>query len=254
MKAETVVKALPYLEKFDKRLDKYLKERKRPLGKFRPDNYFNNTKLEFLNVKAEHGYAIIKEIKKRKVDKKTIRKLADFLWKKNVFEKKSIAIGCYILSDLNFMEFGKIVKDIDNWAHCDYFCTKLSGPFFHENPKYLEKLKKFAYSKNPWERRFATVSLITTLKDPDVKHDTALKILSILVPDEAQREVLAASDWMIREFVKKNYKKGFDYMKQWAKYVQKTGDKNARWVLVRARHKLNEKDKKYIEELIGMKK
>ena len=108
-------------------------------------------------------------------------------------------------------------------------------------------------SRNPWRRRFAAVSLITTLRNPDLDHEVALDILSILVPDEAQREVLAAADWMIREYLRKNYKKGFKYMHNWALHYKETGDRKVRWVLVRARHKLQDKEKKVIEKLIDMK-
>jgi 3-methyladenine DNA glycosylase AlkD len=218
---EKIAGALPDMKKADGLLDKYLSERSKPLGKFKPENYFNNAKLKFLNVKTAHIGNVLKAVKKQKADERTIRKLADFLWKQKVFEKKSIAIGCYSLLDLGFEEFIPIVGGFDNWAHCDVFCGNISGPYFREHQDEIKKLIPFAKSKNPWDRRFACVSLITILRDPDAEHGEALHVLDLLVPDKERKIVGAAIDWMMREFLKKNYDDGLAYMKKWAGYCRK---------------------------------
>ena len=247
--ASSVASALPDFEKADKLLDKYLKERKESF-KFNLKKYFNNTSSKIIGVKAQSLDEVVKELKKHK-KAKYYRKFLDFLWDSNVFEKKMIAVKGYAYANLSFSDFKKIARGFDNWAHVDLFCMRVSGPYFLKHPKEVVKLREFALSKNPWFRRFAAVSLISTLKDEYAEHDVALKILDLLVVDQSQREVLTASDWMIREFLKKNYEKAYDYVLKWAKHYSKTGNKEVRWVLVRARHKLKKEHKKEIEELIG---
>ncbi len=244
-----IADALPDFKKADKLLDRYLKERREEFG-FDLKNYFNNTSSKIVGVKARHLDEVVKHLKKHKKSK-YYKKFLYFLWGSNVFEKKMIAVKSFAYADLSVSDFEKISEGFDNWAHVDLFCTRVSGPYFQKHPAEIPELRKFALSKNPWKRRFAAVSLITILKDEYAEHDVALKILDLLVIDEAQREVLAASDWMIREFIKKNYEKGRSYALKWAKHYSKTGDKRVRWVLVRARHKLKDEHKKQVEELIG---
>ena len=248
--SSSVAGALPDFEKADKLLDKYLNERKENF-KFDLKKYFNNTSSKIIGVKARYLDEIVRELKKHK-KAKYYRNFLDFLWASNVFEKKMIAVKGYAFAGLSFNDFKKIALGFDNWAHVDLFCMRVSGPYFLKHPKEVVLLEKFALSKNPWFRRFAAVSLINTLKDEYAEHDVALKILDLLVVDEAQREVLTASDWMIREFLKKNYKKAYGYVLKWAKRYSKTGNREVRWVLVRARHKLNKKHRKEVEELIGL--
>jgi|GEM_PF-6778654 len=244
-----VITSLPDFKKADKLLTKYLNQHKENFA-FDLKNYFNNTSSEIIGVKAKYLDEVVKELKKQKKER-YYKKFLDFLWQSNVFEKKMIAVKGYAFIDVNFNDFEKIAVGFDNWAHVDLFCMRVSGPYFLSHPKEVIKLEKFALSKNPWFRRFAAVSLISVLKDEYVEHDVALKILDLLVVDEAQREVLTASDWMIREFIKKNYEKGYNYLVKWASHYAKTGNKKVRWVLIRARHKLKKEHKKEIEELIG---
>ena len=98
MRVTEIASALPDLKKTDKKLDKYLKSKSRSIGFFKPENYFNNTKSKFLNVKTDDLKLVVKQFKK--TDKKIVRKFDDFLWKQNVFEKKRIAVGLYYYWDL----------------------------------------------------------------------------------------------------------------------------------------------------------
>lgn len=248
-----IINDISDFRKADELITQYLEKNSINDAHFNYLNYFNNTRTNYICVKSIFAENVIKEIKKKK-NEKNFRKLLDLLWFSNDFQKMIIAAKLYPYVETNFDDYIKIVKKIDNWAHCDVFCSKVSGPYFYKNPDKLEKIVSFAKSNNPWERRFATVSLITTLRNVDGDHKKALEILDMLMTDTAQKEVMAATDWMIREYLRKNYDKGFEYMLKWADYAKKNNDKNVRWVLVRARHKLQPKDKKEIEKIIGMKK
>ncbi|MEM0372637.1 MAG: DNA alkylation repair protein [archaeon] len=214
--AHEIAEALPDFKKADALLDAYLRERAKTLGKFRPENYFNNTKARFINVKTANIRDVSKALCKKK-NEPYFREFADFLWNSGVFEKMSIAAEAYAYCDLSFEDFSEIVKNIDNWAHCDSFCARVSGPYFQNQPTKIPELMRFAKSRNPWERRFACVSLISILRDKSANHVDALRILDILVPDKDRKIVGAAVDWMMREYVKKNYDEGFAFMKKWAK-------------------------------------
>jgi len=246
--AVQIAEALPNLPNANRVLDAYLSERRRPLGKFKPENYFNNTKAEFLNIKTDDLRAVVRALKKKKGEK-SFKAFTNFLWNSGTFEKMSIAAECYALMDLKFEDFKSIVQNIDNWAHNDSFSTRVSGVYLHKHPEEIEKLIPFAKSSNLWERRFASVSLILILKDNSMSHKKALKVLDILMKDE-HPDVMKTTDWMIRVLLAKNYDEGFSYMKKWAEYYRKNNDRNVRWVLVRARHKLHDKEKSELEKMI----
>jgi len=253
VKPEDIADALPDVKKADSLLDNYLSEKAcKPDHRFSPQRYFNDTKKTYLWVRTPDLTAVVKTLKKHKAEP-AFRQFIDMLWYSNVFEKMIIAAKSYAFIELNFDDYTKIIRSIDNWAHCDVLCAS-SGAYFRDHPGEIKRLMPLAKSKNPWERRFATVSLIGILREPNADHGTALQVLDILMTDTDLKVIGAATDWMVREYLRKNYDAGLAYVRKWADYAQRTGDKNVRWVLVRARHKLKENDKKEIEKKLSVRK
>ena len=249
IQAKQIAEALQDIAKADRLLDKYLEERAKQDCHFSPDRYFNNTKTKFLYVRTPLMFDVVRELKKKKQLPK-MRAFLHKLWNSNVFEKMIIAGKLAEFVDLSFADYENMVKKIDNWAHCDVLCGRAVALYFLENQNEIPKLEKWAKSKNKWYRRAAAVSLIQILRDKNASKNEALKVLDMLMED-SEDMVMKATDWMIRELSKNNKKIGYEYCNKWALYYKKTGNKNVRWVLVRARHKLNEKHKKSIEKLIS---
>jgi 3-methyladenine DNA glycosylase AlkD len=253
IQAKQIAEALPNFSKADKLLNKFLKERAIPKESRDPcfsfERYFNNSKTNFLCVKTGFLVEVVKELKKKKqMPELTI--FLDNLWNSNIFEKMIIAGKLAEFVDLSFTDYEQMVKRIDNWAHCDVLCSRAIAFYFLEHQNELPKLKKWAKSKNRWYRRAATVSLMRVLDDKNASKKEALKILDILMEDSDDM-VMKATDWMIRTLSSKHQDMGYEYCKKWALRYKKTGNKNIRWVLVRARHKLNEKHKQSIEKLLS---
>ncbi|HBG2474946.1 TPA: DNA alkylation repair protein, partial [Clostridioides difficile] len=63
----------------------------------------------------------------------------------------------------------RFIPKIDNWSVCDGFCSDLKSMKKYKENMY-DILKKYVYSKNPWEIRFALVMfLIYYVDDKHIK-------------------------------------------------------------------------------------
>ena len=249
IQAKQIAEALPDVSRADKLLDKFLKERSKSDSHFSPERYYNNSKAKFIYVETAFMSEVVRELKRKK-QMPEITVFTNKLWNSNVFEKMIIAGKLAEFIDLSFEDYERMVKRIDNWAHCDVLCGRAIGFYFLENQNKIPKLEKWAKSKNKWCRRAAAVSLMQILRDEKASKKQALKILDMLMED-SEDMVMKATDWMIRELSKKHQDTGYEYCRKWALRYRKTGNRNTRWVLVRARHKLDDKHKKSIEEMLN---
>lgn len=107
----------------------------------------------------------------------------------------------------------KNLKFINNWDLVDISAPKIVGDFVLNNK--MDTLRKFAKSKNLWERRIAIVSTLTFIKRGFL--DETLIISDILLNDK-QDLIHKAVGWMLREvgkmdkpvlelFLRKRYQK-----------------------------------------------
>jgi 3-methyladenine DNA glycosylase AlkD len=96
--------------------------------------------------------------------------LCEKLWKTGFYEECIIAcdLSDFVAKDFeetDFFVFEKwIQKYVKNWATCDTFCNHTVGDFLMKYPKFVSEMKRFALSKNLWERRAAAVSLILPVR------------------------------------------------------------------------------------------
>lgn len=185
--------------------------------------------------------AVAKPIKKH--DKKVIKAFINELWHSKIFEDRILAsfLATY-LEDWNFAF--RMAKTADSWGLVDELCCHSLGPLLLKEPKHFSELNKLAKSKNKWQRRVATVSLISWMQSPKPKKK-ALEVLDLLMLDE-EHIIKKATDWMLREWAKKENEPAFNYMMKWAK----KGNKHTRSVLVAASWKLTPQRKKKLRNAL----
>ncbi|HOD40898.1 MAG: DNA alkylation repair enzyme [bacterium ADurb.Bin243] len=110
------------------------------------------------------GKELLKELKEKQ--KAEIFELCEELWRSGYMEESFIACAwAYSLrakfEPADFRTFEKWAGGyVSNWASCDTLCNHTIGTFVEMYPEYIDKLKKWAVSKNRWMRRAAAVSLI----------------------------------------------------------------------------------------------
>ena len=109
------------------------------------------------------------------------------------------------------------IKYVNNWDLVDLSADKILGQFILDKDKSI--LKKFAASKNLWERRIAIVSTFAFIKQN--RFDETLKISKLLISDK-QDLIHKAVGWMLREVGKRNKKTEIDFLKQYYTNMPRT--------------------------------
>ncbi|MGQ0795558.1 MAG: DNA alkylation repair protein [Nitrosopumilaceae archaeon] len=109
------------------------------------------------------------------------------------------------------------VRYVNNWDLVDLSADKILGQFVLDKDTSI--LKKFAGSKNLWERRIAIVSTFTFIKQN--RFDETLKISKLLISDK-QDLIHKAVGWMLREVGKRNKKTEIDFLKQYYTKMPRT--------------------------------
>ncbi len=148
--------------------------------------------------------------------KEDIFNLCEELLKSNYCEEAWLAANWsywvnkeYTPSD--FAIFERWVKNyVTNWATCDTLCNHTIGTFIEKFPKYIDKLKVWATSKNRWVRRASAVSLILPARQGKfLKEIFEIADKLLLDPDYM---VQKGYGWMLKEASKAHQKEIFDYV------------------------------------------
>ncbi len=154
--------------------------------------------------------------KVKKIEKKEIWEMCEELWQSGWFEEGSIAIDWsfrmkakYDKNDMRVFERW-LKKYVKNWAHDDVFCTSSVGEMLVQFPEFLEKLDKWAESRNRWLRRAAAVSLIYPIKREKYL-DKALEIADRLLMDKDDM-VQKGYGWMLKEMANLYPMEVFDFV------------------------------------------
>ena len=102
----------------------------------------------------------------RERSKREIYALCEELWKGGYIEECMIACHWsyhvrkqYESADIKRFE-SWVASYVTNWATCDTLCNHSVGTLVEMFPEQIESLKKWAQSKNRWQRRAAAVALI----------------------------------------------------------------------------------------------
>jgi 3-methyladenine DNA glycosylase AlkD len=148
--------------------------------------------------------------------KRVIFDLCDILWQSGFIEESFIAChwSYFVRKEYEPDDFKTFERWVDsyvtNWASCDTLCNHTVGEFLIAYPEYLQKLKKWASSKNRWMRRASAVSLIIPAKKGFFLKDI-LEIADILLLDTDDL-VQKGYGWMLKAASQSNVQPVFDYV------------------------------------------
>ncbi len=98
---------------------------------------------------------------------------------------------------------------VNNWAHADYLCSKVTPHFLKIEIVDLQDYAPWIESDSRWTRRAAPVSLIKSKKDLDV--DALLAFVKPLMTDP-ERVVHQGTGWFLRELWKIHPQKVEDFL------------------------------------------
>jgi 3-methyladenine DNA glycosylase AlkD len=87
-------------------------------------------------------------------------------------------------------------KYVNNWGSCDHLCCGIIGHVVYKCPELVSRTKKWARSKNMWQRRAAAVSLIVPVRNRTLLTEV-FKTADILMMDEEDL-VQKGYGWMLK--------------------------------------------------------
>jgi len=191
-----------------KNIDKKYKEGSRRFFKEKINNLGVRTPI-VRKISARY-YPKIKDL-----NKKDIWKICEALLRKQD-EFKMIAFDWAFRQKENFTKsdfgiFENWYKEyVSNWGSCDDFCTHAFGFLIFQFPELVPKTKKWAYSKNRWFRRAASVVLIYSLRNDELLKE-AFEVSDILLEDPDDL-VQKGYGWTLKEAANLQEKKVFQYV------------------------------------------
>jgi len=99
----------------------------------------------------------------------------------------------------NWLDFG-----LRNWAHIDFFSSKVIGVFLEKKIVKYESMASWRKAGSKWKRRATPVSMLSLLK---MEHDigTLLSFIECMM-DDKERVVHQGLGWFLREAWKKHPK------------------------------------------------
>jgi len=166
--------------------------------------------------------AILKEISNRKFkeikkkSKNEVLKLCDELLATGerylrffAFDWSTRFKGKYDKRD--FARFERWLKTyVDNWGACDTLCTGAIGMMVKQYPDLSKRTRKWAASKDRWQRRAAAVSLIVAARNGLLLKDI-FKTADSLLTDKDDM-VQKGYGWMLKVAADKHPDEVFDYV------------------------------------------
>lgn len=148
--------------------------------------------------------------------KSKIFSLCDALWKSGYLEETVVACGfAYALrkqfEPKDMKRFHSWLKtDVNNWASCDTLCNHTIAALVEMHPELIHELKRWAKSKNRWERRGAAVTLIIPARNGLFLEDI-FEIANMLLLDTDDL-VQKGYGWMLKAASEAHQKKVFDFV------------------------------------------
>lgn len=152
----------------------------------------------------------------KQLSKSEIFEMCEELLKSGILEESFVACNwSYQLNkqydESDFVIFESWVnKYVSNWATCDTLCNHTVGDLVTMYPKDIEKLKKWAKSKNMWVRRASAVSLIVPARRGEFLKDV-FEIADILLLDKEDL-VQKGYGWLLKVASNKHEKEVFNYV------------------------------------------
>ncbi len=192
-------------------------------------NYFKE-KIKVYGVRGPMVDKISQKYFNKELSKEKIFSLCEDFLKPGYNEEAKIAFDWafrlkkqFKKSDFKVFE-NWLKKYIDNWGKCDDFCTHAFGYLISQYPEYIKEIKKWAKSKNRWERRASAVIFISSgwryyVNEKYFKD--VFEIAEILLKDEDDL-VQKGYGWMLKAASVTNQKAVFDFVMKHKKEMPRT--------------------------------
>lgn len=178
--------------------------------------------------------------------------LIDFLWEKNIWEAKKVAIEMLFRFKIAPIKKIKIVEGwierIDNWETADSTSLWVVGRAIFKEPSITKKMVSWSKSKNKWKRRMSVVSL-TVLCRKNKVCDEIYQVIKNLVND-SEREVQMAVGWLIREAGKKETEKMTNFLKD-LNLVHPNAKRSIRYAAKKSIKTMPQQFMKFLDVIIG---
>lgn len=161
-------------------------------------------------VSAEH----LREV--RNLSKDEFFELCEELLKENDGDLRDIAFDwAYRLKTRyekkDFIIFEQWLKKyVKGWGSCDHLCVHSLGHLILQFPELAPKTRRWAYSRNRWERRASAVALIPALRRKLLLKE-AFQTANILLRDKEDL-VQKGYGWMLKEASNRFPKEVFRYV------------------------------------------
>lgn len=190
------------------------------------DKFFKQ-EIKKYGVKTPKVREIARNCFPKQCSKKEIFSLSEKLLSSGYSEEAAIAFQWVLkmknqFSKDDFNVFEKwLEKYIDNWAKCDDFMTHAFSEFLLQFPEFINKVKKWAFSKNRWERRASAVVFIPLIRKEKKYLKDVFEIALKLLEDKDDM-VQKGYGWLLKEASNDFQRKVFDFVMEHKKEMPRT--------------------------------
>jgi 3-methyladenine DNA glycosylase AlkD len=165
------------------------------------------------------------------LDAADLRALAEALWKSDVHELRSFAIGVLeqrvpALSGADLPWLLAFINNADTWAHVDWLAIKVIGAVITREPRLERTLSRWIKHPNFWVRRTALLALHDSLQAGEGNFDCFAKLATALLGDQ-EFFIRKAIGWVLRATAKRRPELTFEFVQQHAQALSSLSFKEA---------------------------
>lgn len=210
-----------------KDLNSYVIEFRDLLGKLqnqkkaKKEKAYLKSPYDFYGVSVLDINAIIKSFRKKHptLDKDSLFKICQILWKSNFHEEKTLAVklleayDSYLsLKDMNMLE--KMLEECTGWDHVDEIACHLVSAILKKNKKAFSFLKIWSNSENFWMKRSSLISQILLFREQKGDKELFFEIAQRLI-FEKEFFIRKAIGWSLREMSKTDPESVLEFIKKY---------------------------------------
>jgi len=158
------------------------------------------------------------------------------LWKKPIFEMKSLGLELLYankkaLKNFDWQTLEVWLSDVDNWVHCDFLSCNIFGLLVKQNQSHLKRLKKYLKKSGKWFQRTGIVSTLQLIRAKKIESNEVLSMIDQIV-DNQDAMIQKAISWVLRELVRAGSGQEVE------KYLRRNQSRLAKYVIREVNNKL----------------
>lgn len=174
--------------------------------------------------------------KNKEINEANFLRLLQGLWKKPIFELRSLAQELLMANKKCWLKFDwqigeSWLDDVDNWVHCDVLSWQIFGFLVLWDKSHLKNLKSYLEKPGKWHRRAAIVSTLQLIRNKKIKAEEVLAMIDEII-DDRDPMIQKAISWVLREIVRFGEKKPVE------KYIKENQGQLATYVIREVNNKI----------------